>query len=254
MTLLELCEKYSVSESSVTNMWPRTQKSILKKYGVSIIKKGRGKNAYYQEERKEPVSDGRALTMYEETHIDFMLNKDSLNLLNSDFLIFLGIVSTPMAMFRGTPQDFLSYIGVTVNQDNLDMLDDTLLNLADRELICYDVDDDVIILYIRRKAEKEMKLGIEMIQHCRQLAEKTGKRKDSWLKILKVWIAIQIAAEDQPFTLQDISDMTGISRTQVSEYKRILEDDDIFKTSRAGSYLICRGSYVDFNAIPYVNR
>lgn len=63
MTLQELCKKYKKSENTVLNAFPRTQASILKKYGVKIIKIGRGKEAEYIESID---ASNRALTLYEE--------------------------------------------------------------------------------------------------------------------------------------------------------------------------------------------
>ena len=170
MSLNELCEKYNLTESTVLTNFTRTQKSLLKKYGVVVKKVGRGKAAYYEEEHTEIISDRRALTMFDETHSDIMLNKDSLTLINADFLIFLGVVSTPMAMFRGTPQDFLRYIGVKINSENLEMLEDTLLNLVDRELICYDVDEDVIIYHYDQDTKE---FDIDSVYHIGTISKKT---------------------------------------------------------------------------------
>ena len=63
MSLEELCEKYKVSQSSVLTKFKRTQESILKKYGVNIIKVGRGAAAEYLESLDNTT---RAMTLYEE--------------------------------------------------------------------------------------------------------------------------------------------------------------------------------------------
>ena len=60
MTLAELCLKYHVSESSIKTAFPRTQKAIQKKYGVRIVKEGRGNTAEYFEQFED---DGRAPTI-----------------------------------------------------------------------------------------------------------------------------------------------------------------------------------------------
>lgn len=52
MTLEELCKKYNYASNSVIHGFPRVRDSILKTYGVLIIKEGRGKNAIYREEDK----------------------------------------------------------------------------------------------------------------------------------------------------------------------------------------------------------
>ena len=49
MTLQELCQKYNYKENSVLHGFPRIKESILKNYGVEIIKQGRGKSAEYIE-------------------------------------------------------------------------------------------------------------------------------------------------------------------------------------------------------------
>ena len=84
MTLEEVCKKYGVSETSMKNVFPRTQAAILKKHGVKIIKEGRGKNAIY---REEWVDDGRAMTLYEETKNDIIINEESFKLMNWDFMM-----------------------------------------------------------------------------------------------------------------------------------------------------------------------
>ena len=45
MTLEEFCQKYNYAESSVLHGFPRIKESIIKQYGIEIIKQGRGKKA-----------------------------------------------------------------------------------------------------------------------------------------------------------------------------------------------------------------
>ena len=52
MTLEEFCQKYNYAESSVLHGFPRIKESVLKQYGIEIIKKGRGKKAEYIEIEK----------------------------------------------------------------------------------------------------------------------------------------------------------------------------------------------------------
>lgn len=56
MNLKEFCKKYYYSEITVLNAFPQVQRSVLKKYGVLIEKKGRGKKAEYIE-REKPEED-----------------------------------------------------------------------------------------------------------------------------------------------------------------------------------------------------
>ena len=50
MTIEEVSATYDVAVSTLKNAFPRAQASILKKYGVKIIKTGRGASANYIEE------------------------------------------------------------------------------------------------------------------------------------------------------------------------------------------------------------
>lgn len=63
MTAEEVCNKYNISKSTLTTKFKRTQESILKKYGVNIVKVGRGAAAEYYESLDE---NSRAMTLYEE--------------------------------------------------------------------------------------------------------------------------------------------------------------------------------------------
>lgn len=245
MTLEELCEKYHISESSVITSFPRTQKAIYKKYGIEIEKVGRGKSAIYIE--KNLPDDQRALTMYQEKKENMLINNESLNLINFDFLVFLGIISTPMSMFRGRREDFLEYIGARISADNLFKLEVAFDKLAERDLITSLKDEDYIIVYIKRKAEKEMKLGIEMIQRCRMLAEKNNKR--NWIPLLKVWLGMQVAFNEQPVKMDRLEEITGMSYAQIRDARKILESDEIFKMQKVyTSRLTCVGMAIDLNA------
>ena len=79
MTLQEVAQKFQISEKSLTGACPRTQKSILKKWGVHLIKKGRGVSATYEIE--EEVSDCRAMTLYNEIKDDIAFDEESIRLM-----------------------------------------------------------------------------------------------------------------------------------------------------------------------------
>lgn len=79
MTLEEVSKRFNVSESSLTGAFPRTQKSILKKWGVHLIKKGRGAAATYEVE--EEKTDCRAMTLYNEIKDDIAFDEESIHLM-----------------------------------------------------------------------------------------------------------------------------------------------------------------------------
>lgn len=246
LTFEEVCSKYNVSESTLLNAFPRTQKSILKKHGVKLFKEGRGRAAVY---REEVENDSRALTMYEETKNEIILDGESMQLISWEFMVFLAIVMTPMFVFRGSYEEFLKYAGVKPSIQNVLLLQGTLTSLSRKDFITYVVDktdENYFLAAIYRAVEKKMKIEPEMIRTCKQLADENNKK--SWVPLVKVWIGVQMLADEQPFTMDRLEAYTGLSKYQIRESKRILEKNDIFKTSRA--YIDacrCIGTNVDLN-------
>lgn len=252
MTLQEVCEKYEVSESSMKNAFPRTQKSILKKHGIRIIKEGRGKTANYIEEIED---DQRAITMYDEVREEMILSNDTLKLMNWDFMCFLAIITTPMLVFRGSYEDFLKYAGCNVSKNNIIELKNALQSLAEREFISYNIDKtnpNYFIAGLYRKVEEDMKIGIGMVRNCKILADKYHKR--SWIPLLKTWLGIELLSTRQPFTIKELSAVTGLSEYQIKDSNKILKESAIFKSSRAyAGYQRCLGLNVDLNQEAFYN-
>lgn len=248
MTAQEVCDKYNISESSLKKNFLRTQKSIYKKYGVRIIKEGRGSATVYEEEE----NDCRALTLYQETKNEIFINDDSIKLVNFDFLVFLAIITTPMMVFRGSYEEFLSYVEIKPTKQNILSLKIALQELKDRDLISYTIDktdNDWFIAALYRKVEKEYHIGIAMIKTCKRLAQENNKRE--WIPLLKTWLGMQIIYDnkDQPFTMSKLCYMTGLSESQIRNSKKILEKEEIFRTNRAYiAFNRCIGSKVELNA------
>jgi len=44
---------------------------------------------------------------------------------------------TPWGVFRGTREEFLKYIGIRKNKKNLEILEQSLRNLADKKYIAF---------------------------------------------------------------------------------------------------------------------
>ena len=252
MTLSEVAEKYGVSESSLKNAFPRTQAAILKKYGVTIKKEGRGASANYIEEW---LDDQRALTMYDETKQTFMINSEQLAMINWDFHVFLGIITTPMLVFRGSYEEFLKYVTAPVTNNNIWELKMALEHLSARDYISYQIDktnNNYFVAALWYQTEKDMEIGIEMVKTCKQLADSYNKR--SWIPLLKTWLGVQMMSKHQPYTVKDLAHATGLSEYQIRESNKILSECEVFKTSRAYvDYQRCIGTTVDLNHEAFYN-
>lgn len=236
MTLEELCKELNLSESTVKNNFTRVQKKFQQK-NMLITKNGRGSNATYD---IEYLNDNRAMTMFEEDKQEIILSNASLQFINWEFTVFLAIVVTPMLVFRGSYKDFLEYSMIRNTPANIELLKEALTNLADRDIIMYKVDktnDDYFVASLYRKIEEDYKINIEMVKECKQLQEKYNKQ--SFIPLLKVWLAIQIVSnQEEPYTLTQLCAMTGLSAYTVRESNKILEESQVYKTSK---------SYKDFN-------
>lgn len=177
MTLEEVAKRFGISETSLKGAFPRTQKSILKKWGVHLIKKGRGDSAIYEIE--EDKTDCRALTLYDEIKDDIVFDSESVRLMNWHFLVFFTIISTPMLVFRGSYEDFLNYIQLKINKNNIEELKETLQGLMDKEYISYTIDktdSNYFVAALYRKREEQMHIGIGMVKLCKQIADAAHKR------------------------------------------------------------------------------
>lgn len=247
MTLQEVCKRYGVSESSLKSNFPRTQQVILKKYGMKIVKKGRGDKAIY-EERIE--SDNRAASLYDESKEEMLMDRESLKLMDWNFLVFLTIITTPMLVFRGSYEDFLKYTEMPNTENNMRMLKDALIQLKEKDLISYNIDktdNNFFIAGLYRKVEEEMSIGMGTIKVCKDLAKKYHKR--SWIPLLKTWLGVQMLAENQPYTIESLSAMTGLSKYQINESNKVLRNSSIYLTSKAyACYKRCIGTTVTLNA------
>lgn len=249
MTILELSEKYNIAEKTISHNFPRVQKSILEKYGIKVTKEGRGQKAVYHEEVED---DHRALTLYNEDNTKQVgISDNSLRLLNWDFMVFIAIVTTPMLVFRGSYIDFLKYIDCRVTDSNIKLLKNSLETLFNQEYISYTIDktdNNYFIAGLYRKTETDFEVGVNMIIECRLLAGKHHKR--SWVSLLKTWLGVQMLSTVQPFTLNDLESVTGMSKYQITDSLKILRESEIFKTSKAyyiGEEIVCLGLNVDLN-------
>ena len=247
MTAQELSQKYGISENSILTNFPRAQKSIIKKYQIKIEKEGRGQAATYLE---IPLVNDRAMSMYEETKDNFALDSASFALTSADFCCLVAIILTPMMVFRGSFKDFCHYMQINDSKENIAVIKEALTRLDSQDYINFVIDktdNNYFAAILYRKAEQDMQVGIDMVKNCKKIADEHNKR--SWVPLLKTWLGVQLAAENQPFTIAELEAITGLSKYQITESKKLLESNDMFKTSKAyQSYHRCLGQNVDLNA------
>lgn len=235
MTVQQVSIKYGYSIISLQKNFPKTAAAIEKKYGITLIKCKKNGKVYYQ------IDDHRAETMYDQIKENININKKTLKLANYQFFVFLGILMTPQAIFRGTREDFLKYVGISKSKKKIKDLDIVLEDLAKKDFIGFDIDEDYIIVYVRRRVEKELQIRINLLRHCKDMINQKGKDTKKISQLIKVWLAMQICLQHQPFTYKDIADLTGLSVYQIRDAKKILDENEVFNLSRAGTYMQNKG-------------
>lgn len=242
MTAKEAAELFGYKESTLENSFKRTAASIKKKYNVDLVRCEKEDGIFYQ-----IFEDSRALTIYNEIE-DIPITLESLSYEEWEFYVFLAIAASPFGAYRGRREDLLKYIGIKSNKKNIEMLNSVLEALVKKDCIKYTEDEDFIIVYLRSNLENNYSIKIDMLRESQRIADENHKNFNKIPQLVKVWKAIQICYEHQPFTYMEISKITGLSYKQIRDVKRLLESNDVFKTSRAGSYFLCKGMNVDLNA------
>lgn len=192
MTKAELAKKYNVSENSITSNFSRVQQSILKKYGVHINKTGRGNKTDYYEEITDYSDKARAVTIYESTEHNLIPIRAASGLLDIHFLIFVGIISSPMRVFRGSYIDLLQYLEIEVSDINIERAKQVLRWLTENDYIMYTedkTDNRYFMASILRETETQMSLEIDTILYFKSLVANTRKQ---WIPLMKIYLALHI--------------------------------------------------------------
>lgn len=253
MTKEEVIKKYGVSNSTLTNQFKRAQDTILKKYGVYIIKNGRGNAATYEVSNQDTLKmEGVAarIEFIKDAHKEVLMSQQAFtDLIDWDFMVFLGIVTCPMLIFRGTSHQFLDYVGIKhKTADNVKRLHETFNRMKEQGYIMYEedptTDEDYFWVAVYRSTELDMKIGIDMIQTCMKLQKENNM--NSWVPLLKTWVGMQLLTFDKDrqditkgddviITLEELSQVTGVNNKMLTKCKKILEANELFQSSRAYS-------------------
>ena len=241
MTAKEICELFGCSESSLKTNFIRTAASLKKKYNVDIIRCEKDGHRYYQ-----IFEDTRALTIYNEVN-DIPITIESLSFEAYQFYVFLALAASSQGVYRGRREDLLKYVGIKPTKKNIEILNKVIESLVKKDFIVFHEDEDIIILYLRARLEKQHSISINMMRECQRIADENHKSFNKIPQLLQVWEAVRICEENQPFTYADLAKMTGLSYKQIRDVKRLLEQNDAFITNRAGSYFKCLGMNVELN-------
>lgn len=228
MTLEELIKKYGRTEKTWTKNFKRTADAVYNKTGFRIVKEKIDGEVVYT----EIENDGRALTAFEEADKLIPLQKNEVAFVEWELLTLVGIMATPMCVFRGSYKEFLEYIEKdSSNLNNIVYLKGALDNLMTKGYIIYKKDNtnsNYFIGGLYKAREDEMGAGIETVKQCKFLAEKYNKR--SWINLLKILLGVRALKDEHPSSMKRLAEVTGLSVGQVRDYRKILESASWVRT------------------------
>lgn len=258
MTRKEICERFNFSEHQITKNFKRCQEQLFNKYNIRLTKTGRGEKVDYQvEDIPMTTSIHQSIAFIQDAHKEVVMDKQLFtDLIDWNFMVFMGIVLCPMIVFRGTLDDFLQYVGVKVTAANKKLLKQSLVMLDQKDIIEYRVDrtdDNVFTASILAKVEKSLNIGVDMVQKCMQLQKDNGM--NSWVPLLKTWLGLQILLIDEQrrfITMQQLSETTGINIKMLTKCKNILEKNNLLESER--KYIdptTCIGQEIDLNGLTH---
>ena len=262
MTAQEVVDRFDAvpSVKSLKDHWGKYQKKVKDKHGVQLYKTGRGEDTQYFIVDGAEISS--SIEVIKDAHAVVMDQQVFTDLIDWNFMVFIGIITCPFMSFRGNYKQFLEYVGIkTKDKANIDRLKESFKELEKRGYIYFiedksAPDEDYFGLFIKRKVEKEMKIGIDMIQRCIKLQKENNMK--SWTPLLKTWLGLQLLvdqnmnkSESTLFTLDELIDITGVNRNMVIKCKKILEQDNLFQLSKAYQNYHCRGQMINLNQIEY---
>lgn len=221
----EVADMYNVSLSSLQTNFPRTKDAIYKKYGATIEKIGRGKNAQYHIIDFSYQDSSRALSLYQSLENNDIPVQTAVGLLDLHFLVFIGIVSSPQRAFRGSYLDLLKYLELAATPENLEAVRTAIMALAAKDYIMFledKTDPTYFMAGILHKTETDMELEIQAILYFKHLVEKTRK---SWIPLMQVYLALHII--QQPCTIAQLTQMTHLTEYKVRDSLNILADNNM---------------------------
>lgn len=91
----------------------------------------------------------------------------------------MAATAIPGFVFRGTSEQLLQYAQLPVTKTTLSQIDDAIKSLEEQDIIKYVKlnADKYYAIILQREAEKEISLGLNIIETSKLLADKYGKKK-----------------------------------------------------------------------------
>ena len=153
MSSKELCELLGISESTLAQKFKRTKENA-RKSGYIIEKKGRGAKAVYEVSICKEYQMN-ADKVFDEQKKSISVKKEWVGIGRYEFNILIYLLLNPDKTFRGTYTRLLNYMDIKNDTRNRNQLKNAIESLVEKKLVYSFVDEDVVVIVLRRKAEME---------------------------------------------------------------------------------------------------
>lgn len=251
-TAEEIAAKYNLSVSTLKRNFLRTKETLYSRYGIKLEKSGRGDQTIYFIEDFNHSDPSRAITLYQSLEKNLVPAPVAAGLLDINFLVFIGIISSPQRAFRGSYLDLLKYLDIQATVENTQLVRKALQYLSNKDYIMY-MEDRTDAMYfmasILKKTENDMELEIQAILTFKSLVKDTRK---SWIPLMKVYLALHFL--EQPCTIKELVEITELSEYKVRDTLTILASNNIIikekqvKQDPLSKEFYCLGTQIDINA------
>ena len=136
---------------------------------------------------------------------------------------------------------------------NIDLLKEVLDNFNKMETppVKWEVDKDMLVIYIDRQFEQKQILTITMLRECQNITKKYHKSAMKVVQLLKVWQAYRINEQKgvNPLTDKNLQEYINLSEYQIREAKKLLVSEGVIKTERVGNAKVRYGTEFDINGL-----
>ena len=106
---------------------------------------------------------------------------------------------------------------------------------------------------MKRDFENTTIMSVQMLQQCQRIIKENHKQTIKIPQLLKIWQAHRLCEKSQPFTIDDIQKYIDLSKDQIKQGRRLLQENNILKLTSAvvsdGQFVISRGTNADYNAL-----
>ncbi|MEG0153239.1 MAG: hypothetical protein RR744_08720 [Cellulosilyticaceae bacterium] len=259
----ELTKELGIALSTLRTKFTRVQEKA-RRDGYDLTKLGRGKSAVYQLDfvKNDEMIAPTAASMFAEVRGEIEVEESWIGMEQMEFNLLLMLIMTPLKVFRGTYKEAATYMGLPVRERSYEKIKEGIEVLKEKELILDTIDEDVFIITLKRKVERNyLNFDSKLLNRCKEIGDELKMR--SWVSVIKVWLAVRIIVAEKRIavTATRMSELTGLSSSTIAKVLKKLAEENILVSERIViSELIgdskvyrCLGRKIELNAFDEFN-